>query len=194
MKPTALLEKEHVLILNMLRVLEAFCQRLEAGEQVGGEHIDQILEFIETFVNRCHHEKEELLLFPALEAVGLPREGGPIGLMLQEHDLGRRYISALRGALKRYRGGEEAGAIASIVENASLYIALLTQHIDVEDHILFKIADIHLGPEKQDELSTAFRRVDEEVLGNGKREASLELLNQFSWVYLSEAPTAFQSG
>lgn len=192
MKATALLEKEHTLISTMLRVLEKVCEKLEAGESVNGEHLDQILEFIGSFADHCHHGKEETLLFPALEEVGLPKEGGPIAMMLQEHDLGRRYISVLRKSVSRYRAGE-MGATESMIENAGLYIALLTQHIDKENHILFKIADLHLSAEKQDELCRAFLKVDKEVLGNEKRKTFLELVNHLSQIYLDETRKVLQA-
>ena len=48
------------------------------------EHLDQLFEFFGVFVDRCHHGKEEALLFPALEAVGIGNNGGPIGVMLRE--------------------------------------------------------------------------------------------------------------
>jgi hemerythrin-like domain-containing protein len=35
------------------------------------------MEFLTVFVDKCHHGKEEEFLFPALEAAGIAREGGP---------------------------------------------------------------------------------------------------------------------
>jgi len=59
-------------------------------------HLDQILEFLKVFVDKCHHGKEEKVLFPAMEEAGIPRQGGPISVMFYEHERGRSYVRGLR--------------------------------------------------------------------------------------------------
>jgi hemerythrin-like domain-containing protein len=87
MGPIEELKMEHQAVKMTLRVLETLCRRMEQpGEAVEEIHLDQLLEFFSVFVDKCHHGKEEELLFPALEAVGIGREGGPIGHMLEEHE------------------------------------------------------------------------------------------------------------
>ena len=39
--------------------------------------ITKMVAFSKTFVDACHHGKEESCLFPCLEKKGIPREGGP---------------------------------------------------------------------------------------------------------------------
>ncbi len=58
------------------------------------------------FADQCHHGKEEDLLFPAMEAAGIPRESGPIGVMLEEHNIGRQYVRGMAEAVSGYRAGE----------------------------------------------------------------------------------------
>ena len=88
MKATDELRKEHQGIELMLRVLQAVAEKFKRGERVNTEHLDGILEFLSIFVDKCHHGKEEEFLFPALEAAGVRREDGPIGVMLSEHEQG----------------------------------------------------------------------------------------------------------
>lgn len=63
------------------------------------EELEGIMEFLMVFVDKCHHGKEEDFLFPALEAAGVARDGGPIGVMLHEHERGRRHIADMKNAL-----------------------------------------------------------------------------------------------
>ena len=91
MTPTEQLKEEHKAIKLALEILEKICQKIEAKDEVKQSDIEAMLEFIRTFADKCHHGKEEDLLFPALEETGLPREGGPTGMMLLEHDQGRNY-------------------------------------------------------------------------------------------------------
>ncbi|MCL4425335.1 MAG: hemerythrin domain-containing protein [Firmicutes bacterium] len=183
MSATELLKEEHRAIKLMLNILREVAQRLEANEKVDPQDLSQMVEFIRVFADRCHHGKEEDLLFPALEETGVPREGGPIGVMLVEHDEGRAYARALAEAVGRYRDGRE-DAVRGIIENARNYANLLTQHIDKEDNILYVIADLHLSPEKQEALVREFGRVEEEKIGAGRHEEFHHLLRRLKKTYL----------
>jgi hypothetical protein len=78
MKATEQLRNEHEGIKLMMHILWKLSGKLEAGEEVDPEHLEKIIEFFRIFADKCHHGKEEDLLFPVLEAAGIPREGGPI--------------------------------------------------------------------------------------------------------------------
>ena len=73
----------------MLKILDKVCARLESKEKVDPEHLEPIVEFFRVFADKCHHGKEEDLLFPEMEKAGVPKEMGPIGVMLAEHQQGR---------------------------------------------------------------------------------------------------------
>ena len=122
MKPIEDLRMEHEAVKITLRVLDSICKQAEkTGEMASPEHLEQLIEFFTTFVDRCHHGKEEELLFPALEEVGVSREGGPIGVMLKEHQQGRDHVAKMKAALIRYREGDR-GAAGDIVHHARAYI------------------------------------------------------------------------
>src|SRR3990172_1482629 len=93
---TDVLRLEHEAILRMLHAMDAAADRLVDGRAPDPEILEDIVEFFATFADRCHHAKEEGVLFPRLEARGIPRDGGPVGVMLMEHDIGRRHVAALR--------------------------------------------------------------------------------------------------
>ena len=48
--------------------------------------------------DKCHLAKEEDLFFPLLKERGIPEEGGPIGVMLHEHVMGRDCVGRMREA------------------------------------------------------------------------------------------------
>lgn len=184
MGPMDELKAEHKAVKMTLRVLETICQKMERrGEPVELGHIDQLLEFFSVFVDRCHHGKEEELLFPALEAVGIRKEGGPIGVMLAEHEQGRQYVRGMKAGLAEYRAGA-AGAGAGFVREARGYIGLLDQHIQKEDNVLFVMAERQLSKEKQDELLTGFERIETQKIGVGRHEEFHRMLDQLERVYL----------
>lgn len=167
MLPTDQLSQDHRVIERVLNALDQAASRLHAGAPVPAAFFKEVADFIKGFADGCHHRKEEEHLFPAMEEAGFPRFGGPIGVMLAEHDEGRRYTAGLRAAAERLAAGD-ADAVNAVVENARGYAALLRQHIMKEDNVLFMMAKRALSPEKQDELLEAFERVEHEDGGHDR--------------------------
>ena len=183
MRPTERLTEEHRSIELGLRVLEAICKKLESGDEVDPEHIEEIIEFIKGFGDKCHHMKEEELLFEAMERAGVPRDRGPLGVMLAEHDKGRGFVRGMSDALANYKLGD-GGVAPVIVKNARDYIALLTGHIKKEDEVLYPLADERLSEEQQQELSAEFDRIDSETIGSDKIAVFHKVLNRLKDIYL----------
>ena len=69
---TARLRDEHVLILRVADVLERLVERSEVEGETDFEAFDDSVKFVRLFADCCHHGKEEDLLFPQLEAAGMP--------------------------------------------------------------------------------------------------------------------------
>ncbi len=168
MKATEALKEEHKIIEKVLQVLERSARKLETGELVDPGIFEGALDFLKNFADRCHHYKEEEVLFPALEAKGLPREGGPTGVMLHEHEEGRGLIRAMGEALGGYKRGDGKAAKA-LAQAARRYTALLREHIPKENDILYPIADEALRMEDE-RLMERFDRVEEERMGKGAHE------------------------
>lgn len=128
MEPITDLKEEHQGVETMLQIIEAVSKRYAGGHEVDTRDFDAILEFLTVFVDRCHHGKEEDFLFPALEAAGVPRDQGPIGVLLHEHEQGRQLVAGLRDAAENFLSGDKAAG--KTVEQAALdYVALLVNNI-----------------------------------------------------------------
>ncbi len=176
MSVTEDLKTEHRAIERMLAVLEAAAQRLDDSERVRPGLFREAVDFVRNFADRCHHGKEEDNLFPRMEAAGVPRAGGPLGVMLLEHDQGREYVAAIAGAIDSYEGGDRSAA-GVIAENACGYAGLLRRHIGKEDDVLFPMADRVLSPDDQRELEQRFEEIETNVMGPGVHERYHRLLD-----------------
>lgn len=176
MDPILALKDEHRVIERMLKILEAIAQRLEGGQEVSSQVLERCLDFIRSFADSCHHGKEEDLLFPALEAHGIPKGGGPIGVMLVEHNEGRKFVAALADALQMYESSPEQ-ARGGLVENARGYARLLAQHIPKEDNILYPMAEQALSEAEKGRLLASFEEVERDRIG-GKHHQYLELVSE----------------
>ena len=176
---TTVLRKEHDAILRMLDVTEEVARQLDAQQPVPPQMLLDLLEFFHLFADRCHHGKEEGLLFPLLERKGLPRAGGPVGVMLYEHEEGRALVREMLEAAEAYRGEvAEAGSRWSLA--ARRYAALLRQHIGKENNILFVMAENLMTPAEQDELAAAFEKVEAEKMGAGTHERLHALMDKLA--------------
>jgi hemerythrin-like domain-containing protein len=182
MKPTAELSHEHQTILKMIRVLDKMADRLDAGAAVDPDDLDGAVTFIRGFADKCHHAKEEGYLFPEMEKAGIPRDGGPIGVMLADHVRGRAYAAAMAGALPGIRSGDRSAAETFCAE-ARGYSGLLTQHIFKEDHILYPMADARLTPGQQASLQAAFADVEQNIIGAARHEEFHRLLERLEKAY-----------
>jgi hemerythrin-like domain-containing protein len=153
--PVDILMSEHQTILGVLDVFEARAREL-GSTPFPDEFFAQALDFFRNFADGCHHAKEEELLFPLLERRGIPREHGPIGCMLKEHNQGREYLGLIRGNLIGARA-DSFTAIATIRAAALDYAEMLRQHIYKEDNILFQMAIRALSAEDAAQLVAEFQ-------------------------------------
>lgn len=183
MKPSDVLKKEHDEIKIMLDIFEKLCYKLEATEGADIEHVEQALNYLEAFVGKNHFGKEEELFFPALEKVGIPKDGGPLGAMIQDHDSCRSNIKEMRTWFEKYKAGDHTVA-NSIVKPGHKYVITLKNHFDTEANILFPIADKQLPAGKQDELVTKFAQLEIAKIGAGTHETLSQLLQQLKGIYL----------
>lgn len=118
-----------------------------------------------------------------MEELGIPREGGPIGVMLTEHTTGREYVKSLSLGIEEYSKGN-SNAANQIIENARNYSSLLSNHIYKEDNILYPMAEMHISKEKQEELLKEFETVDREKIGLVKQKELIDILNKLKESYL----------
>lgn len=173
---------DHQVILRMLRVLNGMCLCISAGKKVALSDLEAALDFVKTFADYCHHGKEEDLLFPAMGEVGFPSQGGPIGVMLMEHEQGRALVKSLSAALERVRSGEDA-ALKDAARAASGYSALLSAHIGKEDDILYPMAMDALPEARWTILKKEFDRVEAERMGPKHRAKYVALVDRLLSAY-----------
>jgi hemerythrin-like domain-containing protein len=133
-KATQDLRKEHEAILYVLQILDKMTESDNRDAETLFHYYGEVVYFLKTFADKCHHGKEENYLFKELVNKGIPNEGGPVGVMLQEHTQGREYIAQMTKFL-------EDKNISSFNNAADQYRDLLCRHIDKENNVLFMMAD-----------------------------------------------------
>ena len=129
--------------------------------------VQKLMEFIRLFVEQCHHSKEEEILFPMLEKKGISAEGGPIGVMLMEHDQARNLIEEMSAAAT---DGADRDSAKRWMQAAWNYSDLMHDHFYKEEEMLFRMADRALSQQEQAAVAVEFKRLESEKIGEGKHD------------------------
>lgn len=159
MDPIAKLMDEHRNIESVLGALPGLVKTFADGTAAPREQLGRVVRFIKEYADAYHHGKEEDMLFVAMVDAGVPKEGGPIAVMLAEHEQGRAYVGALAEIAAREgpltqdeadRAGRAAGG----------YAQLLTAHIQKEDQILYPMAERFLSTDAMTALADRFEEYE----------------------------------
>jgi hemerythrin-like domain-containing protein len=157
MKSIMILMDEHQLILRALRASQLMTRRYVEEYRVNASDVKDFVTFVEQYADTFHHKKEEEVLFRWMQDRGFPIHGGPIEVMLYEHDIGRSHIASLKKMLEEGLHVEKKDivALASLLGDFSAHLG---QHIFKEDNILYPMAQ-QLAEEKSDaDLLSAYAK------------------------------------
>jgi len=167
----------------MLRILEKICKKLDSGEAVEPEHLDMAIAFIQGFADKCHHGKEEDVLFPIMKEARIRGAEDLIRVLIIEHNMGREYIGAMVEAVNAYKSND-IEVLAKISQNAMKYVRLLDPHMDNENSTLFPMADNSLSEAQQAEMAEGFLRIETEVIGVDRHEELQKMLDDLADRYM----------
>lgn len=137
MQPIGLLMKEHRLIERMIRLMEKEARNLKSGKAPDTDFIEGAIDFIKVYTDRCHHGKEEDILFRDLGKKKMSSEHKAIiGQLMQEHVWGREAVGKLDAAKDRYVQGDQS-AKDEIIEQMEMLVRFYPEHIEKEDKHFF---------------------------------------------------------
>ena len=144
---------EHTLIKRFIAIVPDLIERLDVESARGRQMIVDGVDFVRTFADRCHHAKEEEILFSFLDP-----DLDILKAMLDDHRRGRARVKDLLDALERR---DRDGAAASLAG----YATILTDHIRKEDDILYPWVDRILSTHQIGEIYARFDEADERFAG-----------------------------
>jgi hemerythrin-like domain-containing protein len=161
-RPTEMLEEEHKVIQKVVSTIAVLTEELENGRDADAETLRNIVEFMRTFADKCHHGKEEAHLFTLLEKKGVPARGCPIAVLVAEHQRGRMLVTGLATAIETYRK-EGASARKTLLDNLRGLMDLYPNHIWKEEYLLFPMTNKILDSQEQRELQEKFEMVEKDI-------------------------------
>ena len=138
---TASLRRDHELIEKVIKSMETTVQLLNEGKHIPESILNPVIDFSKNFTDVCHHSKEEGSLFPALEQAGMPRNMGPIAMMLMDHERSREIAKHMEESAKEYI---DSGNPTNLINYMRQYVEHITEHLWKENNRLFLMAEARL--------------------------------------------------
>jgi len=152
MMPIGPLMIEHRLIERMIEVMKRQLQRCEREGKADSSFIETAVDFIRTYADRCHHGKEEDILFRDLSKKPVSSDHRRIMEELrEEHRWGRETTGRLVEANEAYRNGD-AEAVSAILEYVKALVEFYPKHIEKEDRYFFLPIMDYFSKEEKDAM------------------------------------------
>ncbi|MDD1765000.1 MAG: hemerythrin domain-containing protein [Methanomassiliicoccales archaeon] len=155
---------EHRLIERMVRLMEKESDNIEKTEKVDVDFIDTAVDFLRTYADKCHHGKEEDILFTQLTRKPMiPEHKRTMDELLEDHVLARQTVGALVDANQTYLKGDMA-ATAEIVKRLKILTDLYPEHIRKEDKGFFVPCMDYFTKEERDVMLSDFFEFDRRMI------------------------------
>ena len=150
MMPIGPLMIEHRLIERMIDVMKEEFLLIEREKKADPEFIEMAVDFIRTYADRCHHGKEEDILFRDLGVKKLTdKHKRTMEELVEEHKWGRRVTARLVEANTRYVQGNKE-TLSAIMDCIKALIEFYPKHIEKEDkHFFIPCMDYFTEAEKE---------------------------------------------
>lgn len=152
MLPVGPLMIEHRLIEKMIKLADEKLKGMVNGNMPDVHFIEIFIDFVKTYADRCHHGKEEDILFRDLSKRKLSEEHERIMKeLIEEHKYGR--IKTMRIVeLKDKYASKEQSAVKETIEIMKELVLFYPKHIEKEDKHFFIPCMGYFNKSEQDNM------------------------------------------
>lgn len=161
------LVSEHEMIERAMAVLKNNLEKIESAVKAPLQ-MQRALDFLLEFGDKMHNTKEEKFLFPLMAQKGLPVEGGPIGVMLMEHDAERKLLQKMTANLPSLAEATPAARQKFAAEGFE-YLKIRAEHIWKENDVLYAMGRKVFSDEENSVLLKEFKTLDQQTYGDNAR-------------------------
>lgn len=177
MKATDELRHEHIAILSVLDLAVSMLR----SEQPNKNDLADILDFFSDFIDKCHHAKEEDMLFPALAEMSDECLKGLLLDLEEQHETGRVLVATMRHHLNTW--SDEEALLLDLELNLEQYRQMLLKHIEIENDQVFPVADQCLSEARHVKLKRDFDLHEEREIGEGRHEELHDMIDGWQAKY-----------
>ncbi|MBN2145626.1 MAG: hemerythrin domain-containing protein [Candidatus Aureabacteria bacterium] len=164
MMPIAPLMIEHRLIERMIKLMRDKLETIKKDGKADIVFIDTSVDFIMTYADRCHHGKEEDILFRDLAKKNISNDHqGIMHELIEEHKMGRNNVKKLIEAKQKYAQGNN-DVLKEIVSNMEMLVKFYPKHIEKEDKHFFLPCMGYFTTEEKDKMLNEMREFDRKMI------------------------------
>ncbi|MDX1653881.1 MAG: hemerythrin domain-containing protein [Candidatus Competibacteraceae bacterium] len=170
-KTSTLIRSEHRRLAAVLNCLIGVLDDVQARHQEPDFQLFQeVLDYLESFLYRFHHPKEDSHLFPALRRRAPDQAEAVLERLEAEHQRGPELIGRLRESLARYRQQGPVGfqGFRDAVED---YRQFEWQHMGTEEREVLPLAERTFSEQDWAGLDEVFNAHDDPIFGDQTRTA-----------------------
>lgn len=162
--PAGPLMAEHRVIERMIAILEGQLGLIGADHSLDPDIIDTAADFIRTYADRCHHGKEEDILFRRLSDKPLSDDlAEAMSGLIADHVHGREMTGRLVAANHRYREGDMP-ALDEIEVCLRDLVEFYPVHIAKEDREFFKPCLEYFTDDEKQTMLADFEEFDRALI------------------------------
>jgi hemerythrin-like domain-containing protein len=160
MMPIGYLMIEHRLIERMIKLLIGELARMRKRNKADLVFLDQAVDFIRSYADRCHHGKEEDILFRDLAKKRLlASHRKTMNQLIKEHKMGRNAVKRLIAARAVYEERKMQG-LRGIKREVKWLSEFYPRHIAKEDRGFFIPTMSYFSQKEQARMLGEFCRFD----------------------------------
>jgi len=179
MNPVFEITSEHETMQIVLDAMHKLANQIRMNGQADLFRIGQILDFLHTYADNLHYEKEEKVLFPAIIDESQPWISKTINRLIQEHKTARNIINEIDKNLRAYLDGK-IEALTDLSFFMLQYVELERQHIRIENSIILPICEEMLDRKHLVSITMNFKVIEAEKMNSNKYLEYFRLLNKLS--------------
>lgn len=160
MMPVGYLMIEHRLIERMVGLMASELNRIKSGKTPDLQFIDTAVDFIRTYADKCHHGKEEDILFRDLFRKKIsPEHKKIVEELIREHKMGRAAVGKLVEAKSDY-AKNDSNSLNEIRKQIKWLIEFYPKHIAKEDKGFFIPSMSYFTKNEQNKMLSQFCQFD----------------------------------
>ena len=169
---------EHRLIERVITDMQVQLDRFAGAESIDPAYVYTVVDFLRSYADRCHHGKEEDILFRDLEARPLASEHAQMmHALISDHMWARATTKELVAATDRFAAGDREAA-AQAREKMRALADFYPGHIEREDHGFFKPAIEYFTRDEREDMAQQFREFDRLLIHEKYERLAAELESQ----------------
>lgn len=177
MDALTLISQEHSNMWRLATTIDQVAGDMEAGAPLETAFFEAALDYIDQFVDRMHHPKEDDYLFRLLRLRSV--EAAEVLAALEaDHRQGPGNLAQLRTQLAAAAQGQLPAA--ALVEALRRYTAGLKSHIKMEEQHVLPLARKVLQPQDWKEIDVAFRNHSDPVFSDESKAEFRELFHRIA--------------